>query len=98
MLGERKLATQRLSRNSAERLGTDLLYLVSDSGNDLGWRWLQATLGDTYRVHPCRNLYSSTHIDSTIVPLQPGLVLLNPARVNDGNLPEALRGWKAGRG
>jgi scyllo-inosamine-4-phosphate amidinotransferase 1 len=75
------------------RLGTDLLYLVSDSGNERGWRWLQSALGDPYRVHPCRDVYASTHIDSTIVPLRPGLVLLNPERVNDHNLPEVLRGW-----
>lgn len=75
------------------RLGTDILYLVSDSGNELGWRWLQATLGDDYRVHPCRDVYASTHVDSTIVPLRPGLVLLNPARVNDANMPVLFRDW-----
>ncbi|WP_200260278.1 inosamine-phosphate amidinotransferase 1 [Streptomyces sp. HSG2] len=75
------------------RFGTDILYLVSDSGNEKGWRWLQAALGDAYTVHPCRDLYASTHVDSTIVPLRPGLVLLNPERVNDKNMPEFLRGW-----
>lgn len=75
------------------RFGTDILYLVSDSGNDMGCRWLQLVLGEIYTVHPCRNLYASTHIDSTIVPLRPGLVLLNPERVNNGNLPDFLRGW-----
>lgn len=75
------------------RFGTDICYLVSDSGNDLGWRWLQSALGEKYTVHPCRDLYASTHIDSTIVPLRPGLVLLNPARVTEENLPSFLRGW-----
>ncbi|MET9621862.1 inosamine-phosphate amidinotransferase 1 [Streptomyces sp. NPDC006464] len=75
------------------RFGTDILYLVSDSGNDRGWKWLQSTLGDAYTVHPCRDLYASTHVDSTIVPLRPGLVLLNPERVNDRNMPDFLRGW-----
>ncbi|GHF52218.1 amidinotransferase [Streptomyces mashuensis] len=76
------------------RFGTDLLYLVSDSGNAMGAKWLQSAVGDTYTVHPCRGLYASTHVDSTIVPLQPGLVLVNPERVNDDNFPEFLRGWK----
>lgn len=76
------------------RFGTDILYLVSDSGNELGWQWLQSTLGDTYKVHPCWGLYASTHVDSTIVPLRPGLVLVNPARVTDANMPEFLKGWK----
>jgi glycine amidinotransferase/scyllo-inosamine-4-phosphate amidinotransferase 1 len=75
------------------RLGTDLLYLVSDSGNEMGCRWLQSVLGDEYRVHPCRGIYASTHVDSTIVPLRPGLVLLNPDRINDDNMPDVLRSW-----
>src|SRR3989338_5902084 len=33
------------------RMGKDLLYLVSRSGNFLGARWLQNVLGDEYRVH-----------------------------------------------
>ncbi|MFI9322638.1 inosamine-phosphate amidinotransferase 1 [Kitasatospora aureofaciens] len=75
------------------RLGTDILYLVSDSGNERGWKWLQSALGDTYTVHPCRDIYASTHVDSTIVPLRPGLVLLNPERINEHNMPEVLRKW-----
>jgi scyllo-inosamine-4-phosphate amidinotransferase 1 len=75
------------------RFGTDLLYQVSDSGNMLGAQWLQSVLGDQYTVHPCAGLYTSTHIDSTIVPLRPGLMLINPSRVDDDNLPVFLRGW-----
>jgi scyllo-inosamine-4-phosphate amidinotransferase 1 len=75
------------------RLGTDLLYLVSDSGNELGSRWLQSFLGDTYTVHPVRNVYASTHIDTTFVPLRPGLVLCNSERVTAENMPEVLRSW-----
>lgn len=75
------------------RFGQDILYLVSDTGNEAGGRWLQSTLGRDYTVHPCRNLYASTHVDSTVVPLREGLVLLNPERVNDVNLPPFLRGW-----
>jgi glycine amidinotransferase/scyllo-inosamine-4-phosphate amidinotransferase 1 len=75
------------------RFGTDVLYLVSDAGNMLGARWLQATLGDQYTVHPCEGLYTSPHIDSTLLPLRPGLVLVNPERVNDDNMPGFLRNW-----
>ena len=31
------------------RMGKDLLYLVSSSGNKLGAKWLQSVLGDDYR-------------------------------------------------
>ncbi|MGB3444330.1 MAG: amino acid--tRNA ligase-related protein [Actinophytocola sp.] len=79
------------------RCGRDLFYLVSGSGNELGYRWLQTTLsalGD-YRVHPIRGVYPHTHIDSTISLIRPGLVLLNPARITDpAMLPDPLRSWE----
>lgn len=76
------------------RFGTDVLYLVSDSGNDAGLSWLKTFLGPKYTVHAGRNLYASTHIDSTIVPLRPGLLLTNPARVTKTNLPNFLADWE----
>ncbi len=75
------------------KAGRDIFYLISDSGNELGMRWLQSTLGPNYRVHACRNLYSSSHIDTTLVLLRPGLLLANPERVNSDNLPEPLKTW-----
>lgn len=76
------------------KFGTDLLYLVSDSGNELGWRWLQNFLGDSYTVHPARGIYASTHVDSTLVPLRPGVLLTNPSRVTGDNLPAFLADWE----
>ncbi len=76
------------------RLGDDLLYLVSNTGNELGCRWLQNFLGNKFRVHPCFNLYAYSHIDTTISPLREGLVLLNPDRVKENNLPAVLKNWK----
>ncbi|MDQ1438550.1 MAG: scyllo-inosamine-4-phosphate amidinotransferase 1 [Acidimicrobiaceae bacterium] len=75
------------------RLGRDLLYLVSDSGNGRGAAWLERALDGEYRVHRCAGIYARTHVDSTIVPIRPGLVLLNPERVNDANMPEYLEKW-----
>lgn len=75
------------------RAGKDLFFLISSTGNELGCQWLQNYLGSLYRVHPCRNLYSSIHIDSTISLLRPGLALLNPERVNSNNLPKSLEKW-----
>lgn len=75
------------------RCGYDLFYLVSNSGNEAGGRWLQNFLGDTFKVHFLKNIYAYMHLDSTISFLRPGLVLLNPARINNDNLPEALRNW-----
>lgn len=76
------------------KAGRDVFYLVSDSGNELGLTWLRSTLGPDYRVHACRGLYSSAHIDTTLVLLRPGLALANPDRVHADNLPEPLRSWQ----
>ena len=76
------------------RLGQDLLYLVSGTGNELGGQWLQTILGDTFRVHFFKDVYYGSHIDSTFAALRPGLVLCNPGRINDETLPEIFRQWE----
>jgi len=76
------------------RLGRDLIYLVSGTGNELGGQWLQTILGDDFRVHFLKDVYYGSHIDSTLVALRPGLMLCNPARVNDDTLPEFLKQWE----
>jgi N-dimethylarginine dimethylaminohydrolase len=75
------------------RLGQDLIYLVSSTGNELGGQWLQTILGDAFRVHFLKDVYYGSHIDSTFVALRPGLMLCNPARLNDETLPEILKQW-----
>jgi scyllo-inosamine-4-phosphate amidinotransferase 1 len=76
------------------KCGKDLLYLVSNSGNRIGGEWLQTTLGDKYRVHIMENVYAFVHLDTTIIPLAPGVVLLNGKRVGDHNCPEYFKNWK----
>jgi N-dimethylarginine dimethylaminohydrolase len=72
----------------------DLLYLVSNTGNLDGAKWLEnyckETFGEEYKVHTAENVYAYIHIDTTFVFLREGLVLLNPSRVNWRNLPELL--------
>ena len=75
------------------RHNNDILYLVSNSGNRAGARWLQNILGIGYKVHVIDNLYAYAHIDSTISVLREGLVMLNGSRVNDDNCPELFRTW-----
>lgn len=76
------------------RAGKDIFYLVSNSGNELGFRWLKSILGPEYRVHPLRSVYSGTHIDTTLAFLRPGLALANPARMNENNIPDILKKWE----
>ena len=76
------------------KLGKDLLYLVSRSGNLLGAKWLQSVVGDKYKVHLTEGIYGGSHIDSTIMALRPGLVLMNGSRVNKQNCPKLLKSWE----
>jgi len=76
------------------RLGQDLIYLVSGTGNDLGGQWLQTILGDDFRVHFFKDVYYGSHIDSTFVALRPGLILCSPGRINDETLPDILKQWE----
>lgn len=76
------------------RLGRDLIYLVSATGNQAGGEWLQTILGDEFRVHFLKDVYYGSHIDSTFVALRPGLILCNPARVNEDTLPPVLKQWE----
>jgi N-dimethylarginine dimethylaminohydrolase len=76
------------------RLGRDLIYLVSGTGNEMGGQWLQTILGDAFRVHFLKDVYYGSHIDSTFVALRPGLMLCSPGRINDDTLPEILKQWE----
>jgi N-dimethylarginine dimethylaminohydrolase len=75
------------------RSNNDILYLVSNTGNLKGAKWLQNFLGGDYKVHTIENVYSYIHIDSTIALLREGLCLLNPERVNENNIPDFLKSW-----
>ena len=75
------------------RIGKDILYLVSSTGNLSGYNWLKSFLGNEYRVH-LTNTYRSSHLDSTICPLAPGLVLLNGDRVDERTVPEYFNNWE----
>ena len=74
------------------RLGDTWLYLESASGNRAAAVWLQAQF-PSINIEIC-NFYAGVHIDSTVVPLREGLVLLNGTRVNEENCPVAFRDWQ----
>ena len=75
------------------RVGEDILYLVSRSGNKSGAKWLQNILGTRYKVHLIEGIYDGTHIDTTIALVRPGLVILNPDRISKDNLPNFMKMW-----
>ena len=90
-----KLSEQEILFEAANtlRMGKDLLYLVSSSGNYKGAKWLQDVLGDSYNVHVTKDIYRSSHIDSTLMVLKPGLILMNSIRVNEKNCPKMFEKW-----
>lgn len=76
------------------RLGNDLLYQVSNTGTHLGAEWLKTILAPRgYRIHIAEKYYSFAHFDSTVIPLRPGLVLLNGARCNKDFYPPLFKHW-----
>jgi glycine amidinotransferase/scyllo-inosamine-4-phosphate amidinotransferase 1 len=74
------------------RLGNTWLFLESASGNRAAYEWLCSKF-PKINIELC-NFYAGVHIDSTITPLQEGLVMLNASRVNEDNCPQALKDWE----
>jgi N-dimethylarginine dimethylaminohydrolase len=74
------------------RLNDTMLYLESASGNQKAAQWLRHKFPKV-NVEVC-NFYSGVHIDSTIVPLREGLVMVNASRVNQHNLPKVFDSWE----
>lgn len=78
------------------RANDDILYLVSNSGNRAGAKFLKQHLGSNVNVHTLEGVYSYMHIDSTVAFLREGLMLLNPSRIKSKDvLPEPFRSWDA---
>jgi len=73
------------------RLGDSWLFLESRSGNRVAYEWLVETFPDI-QIHLC-NFYQGVHIDSTVIPLREGVVMLNASRVTENSVPEPLKKW-----
>jgi glycine amidinotransferase/scyllo-inosamine-4-phosphate amidinotransferase 1 len=74
------------------RLNESMLYLQSASGNQQAYKWLKAKFPNV-PIEVCE-FYSGVHIDSTIVPVREGLVVVNASRVNKDNLPQIFKNWE----
>jgi N-dimethylarginine dimethylaminohydrolase len=68
-----------------------MLMLESASGNRAAYNWLCDHFPGV-KIELC-NFYAGVHIDSTVVALREGMVLLNGARVNESNCPRVFDGW-----
>lgn len=73
------------------RCNDSWVFLESFSGNSSAHQWLQ-TQFPAVKIEKV-NFYSGVHIDSTIVPLREGLVMLNASRVSPDSIPMTFDGW-----
>jgi len=73
------------------RLGRDIVANVSTAHHALGVDWLERHLEGRFRIHRVHRL-SDSHIDSMVLALRPGLLLVRSDAVADA-LPPALRRW-----
>lgn len=72
------------------RLGKHILFNASTENARLGAEWLQRQLGDEYTVWTTE--VTDTHIDSTFLPLRPGLALLLNSD-KKSLLPKPIQSW-----
>jgi glycine amidinotransferase len=63
------------------RCGRDIFWQPDLVSNEFGAEWLRRHLGPAFRIHRITfREPTPTHIDTTLVPIRPGLVLINPER------------------
>jgi glycine amidinotransferase len=76
------------------RCGRDIFVTRSNVTNAMGIEWLRRHLGDGYRVHEIKSRCPNPmHIDTTILPLGPGKLLINPEYIDPNELPDILKKW-----
>ncbi|WGM18772.1 hypothetical protein QEH68_11955 [Paenarthrobacter sp. OM7] len=73
------------------RAGNDIFVNVANANHLLGFEWLKRHLKGRFAVHRIDAL-TANHIDSMVLALRPGLLLVRHAGVRD-LLPEKLQRW-----
>ncbi|MFH8983977.1 glycine amidinotransferase [Streptomyces varsoviensis] len=73
------------------RLGRDIVANISTANHALGVDWLERHLHGRFRIHRVYGI-SDSHIDSMVLALRPGTLLVRSPEVADV-LPEWLRSW-----
>lgn len=73
------------------RLGRDILVNISTENHAMAVDWLERHLEGRFRLHRVFRL-SDSHIDSMVLALRPGLLLVRSDEVAE-RLPEQLRKW-----
>src|SRR6202048_3059614 len=100
VIGDQIIETPNVIRSRAQETFSYRNLLIDYMRS--GARWysapkpmlLDSLFGEKFGVHFFKDIYYGSHIDSTLVAFRPGLILCNPARVNDDTLPKVLKQWK----
>lgn len=77
------------------RCGKDIFVQKSNVTNAMGIEWVRRHIGSEYTVHEVEfGDEHPMHIDTTIVPLAPGKIMINPAWVTKDQLPPIFSSWE----
>ncbi len=77
------------------RFGKDILVQKSNVTNAMGIEWVRRHLGPEFNIHEVEfGDEHPMHIDTTIVPLCPGKLLINPSWVKKKDLPDLFKDWE----
>jgi len=74
------------------RFGRDLLFNAATENHRMGARWLARHIHGRNRVHVVE--IADNHIDASVLPLRPGMLLMHES-VDSDALPAELRQWDA---
>lgn len=72
------------------RFNNDIVINCSNENHLLGAQWLKRHLKG-YNLHTVRMV--DNHIDSTMLPLREGVLLVNPRKFKEEHLPSFLKKW-----
>ncbi|WP_287492393.1 hypothetical protein [Sellimonas sp.] len=79
------------------RCGKDIFYQLDTVTNEFGVKWLERHVGNEFRLHQTRfKDPHPEHLDTTLVPIKPGIVLINPERPCQNNILDLFieNNWK----
>ena len=70
------------------RAGKDIFVTMGNVTNEEGIKWLERHLGDKYKIHriPTKS-HQPMHIDTTLIPMGPKKILINPKYIDINELP-----------
>ena len=77
------------------RFGKDIFVQKSGVTNSMGIEWVRRHIGDEYTIHELSfDEEHPLHIDTSIVPLCPGKLMINPSWVKREHLPAMFDSWE----